>query len=212
MIVTSVAAARAIWLLDTQDLNPSGRYLFDQLIPWLAERYQFATAPAHARDQVENAWEFLDGKFTNKANTPITVVLKVFNDGLVSETRSSTDDSEAFLTDVLTAAVRELGLTFTASMVHRRMYVSELNLACDKSLSGIHPDMRGFSDMLSEAMGTRCEPTSIGFGGDPPSQPTFRFERRVGVPFFQNHYWSLASVSTNTHIALLERLERVLTA
>jgi len=174
------------------------------------ERYGFSTAPAHTRDYVENAWQFLDGKFANRQDIPVTVVLKVFNDGLVSETRSSTNDSEAFLADALTAAVKELGLTFTGSMVHRRIYVSELNLACDKNLSDIHPNMRAFLDVLSEAIGTKCEPTSIGFGGDPAAQPTFRFERRVGIPFSQNYYWSLASLTTNAHIDILERLERLL--
>ena len=211
MIVTSVAAARAIWLFDVMDLNPQGRYIYDQLFPWLVERYQFAQAPSHSRDQVENAWEFMDGKFVNPADTPINVRLRIYNDGLVSETQSSTDDSEAFLADALTAAVRELGLTFTGSMVHRRMYASELNLTCDKRLDAVNAGMREFLNAVSEACGMKCEPTSLAFGGEPPSQPAFRFERRAGMPFSQNKYWSIATVSTSVHLALLERLEAMFT-
>lgn len=212
MIVTSVPSARAIWLFDVMDLTPRGQYIYDRLFPWLVERYDFAKAPTHARDQVDNAWEFLDGKFVNSANTPINVNLRVYNDGVVSETRSSTDDSEGLLADVLTAAVRELGLTFTESMVHRRMYVSELNLASDKGLEAMNPRMREFSNVVSEAFGMKCEPTSLAFGGEPTSQPIFRFERKLSLPFSQNKYWSLASLSTSVHLALLEQLEALLTA
>lgn len=212
MIVTSVASARAIWLFDINDLNPRGRYIYDQLFPWLVERYRFAQVPSHSRDQVDNAWQFLDGMFVNRANTPINVTLKVYNDGLVSETRSSTDDSEAFLTDALTAGVEQLGLTFTGSMVHRRMYASELNLASDKALDAINPRMHEFLNALSEAVGMKCEPTSLAFGGEPVSQAIFRFERKANVPFSQNKYWSLAALSTSDHLALLERLEALLTA
>src|SRR5436190_9239630 len=112
MKVTSVAAARAIWLFDVVDLSPWGRYIYDQLFPWLVERYRFAKAPAHPRDQEENAWAFLDGRFVTAASVPIDVTLKVYNDGIVAETRSSTDDSEAFLFDALTSAARELDLSF----------------------------------------------------------------------------------------------------
>ena len=210
MIVTSVAAARAIWLLDVNDLNPRGRYIYDELFPWLVKRYRFTQAPSHSRDLVDNAWEFIDGVFVNSVNTPVSVTLRVYNDGFVCETRSSTDDSEAFLADALTAAVDELRLTFAGSMVHRKMYASELNLACEKPLDTINPRMREFLKILSEAVGTKCETTVLGFGGEPVGQPIFRFERKANVPVSQNRYWSVATLPTSVHLTLLEQLERLL--
>lgn len=210
MILSSVAAARAIWLFDVNDLNPKGRYVYDELFPWLVKRYRFAKAPTHSRDMVDNAWEFVDGMFSNSVNVPITVTLRVYGDGLVSETRSSTDDSEAFLADALAAAIEQLGLTFTESMVHRKMYASELNLACDKPLDAINPRMGEFLKTLSGTLGTKCETTSLGFGGEPAGQAIFRFERKANVPFSQNRYWSLAPVPTSVHLALLEQLEGLL--
>lgn len=210
MNVTSVVAARAIWLFDTADLNPSGRYIFDHTIPWLIERYQFASAPAHVNDRVDNGWEFKSGKYVTAAGLPVPVVLKIFNDGMVAETSSSTDDAEAFLADVLSAAVADVDLTFHESMVHRKMYVSELNLASEGNLSDINSGLRAVLAAMSDAFGQRYELVSLGFGVDPPSQPTFRFERRVNAPLSQNYYWSLASLQTRTHIALLNQLEHLL--
>jgi hypothetical protein len=210
MKVASVVGARAIWLFNVGELNPSGQYIYDRLFPWLAARHAFAKVPANSRDQAENAWVFLEGVFTSKEHGPLQVTLKIFNDGIVAETLSSTDDGDAFLTDVLTAASKELGLEFTGSMVHRRQYVSELILICDKSLNSLHPQLRQFSRAVSDAFGVTSELTTIGFGGDPAAQPIFKFERAAGVPFSQNRYWSIAGLPTRTHVALLSQLEAML--
>lgn len=210
MIVSSVSLARAIWLFNVMDLNPRGLYIYDRLFPWLVERYQFAKAPAHARDQDENAWAFLDGRFVTSANVPVDVSLRVYNDGVVADTHSSTDDSDEFLADLLTGSTQALGLAFTGSMVHRRSYVSELNLICKNSLVAINPKMLAFSRTLSEVSDTAYEPTMIGFGADPASQPTFRFERKANMPFSQHHYWSTAMLATEIHLRLLNELEELL--
>lgn len=211
MIISSVAAARAIWLFDVSDLNPHGHYIYDRLFAWLVARYNFVKSPANARDQDDSkAWVFSDGRFVTPANVPVDMTLKVFNDGIVGETHSSTNDSDAFLADVLNAATAELGLSFTGSMVHRRLYASELNLMSEKSLDALNPRMRAFSEALSTAFGTRCELTAIGCGGDPASQPLFRFERKVNYPFSQNKYWSTASLTTDVHLSLLNQLEALL--
>lgn len=210
MIVTSVAVARVIWLFNLMDLNPHGRYIYDQLFPWLVERYRFAKAPSHAQDQNEKAWEFLDGRFVNGAGSALDVTLKVYNDGVVAETRSSTDDSEVFLVDVLSAATRELGLTFVGSMVHKRNYVSELNLTLKGSLKAMSPQMRAFSKVVSRAFESPHEPTTIGFCGDPASNPTLKIERKANVPLSSNAYWSIAGLPTPAHVELLEQFDAML--
>jgi len=210
MIVTSVANARTVWLFDLNDLNPRGTYIYDALFAWLIERYRFAKAPAHTRDQVENAWEFLDGKFFTTENIPVEVRLRIYGDGLIGETRSSTTDAEAFLRDVLSSAVREFGLTFRESMVLKKLYVSELNLDSDQSLETIHPRMPAFSETVSKAFGSQCQPASIAFSSAAGGQPVFRFERKANVPFSENKYWSLANLETSTHIELLHQLESLL--
>jgi len=210
VIVTSVAAARAVWLFDLQDMNPTGRYLYDELFPWLMERYRFAKAPAHARDQVEHSWEFLNGRFVTQANEPIDVTLRIYNDGVVGETHSSTSDTDAFLADALAAAAKELNLTFADSMVYRKTYVSELNLLSEKNLQNVNSGMQAFSEAVSKAFGIPFQLSALALSGETGAQPTFRFERKANHPFAQNKYWSIAGLETSVHVALLEQLERLL--
>ena len=55
-------------------------------------------------------------------------------------------------------------------------------------------------------------PSEIGFSTDRglPNPLTFKFERRANVPFDQNRYFTSASVSTDTHLMLLQAFQEML--
>ena len=73
-------------------LNPSGRRISTELIEWLKAYYKFSKAPSSPDDiDPTKALAFLDGSFAANASRPIAVDLRMYTDGFVADTRSSTD-------------------------------------------------------------------------------------------------------------------------
>src|SRR5687768_10294125 len=101
MQLMSINTARAIWVLNTRDLNPRGRNI-DSIIEWLRLKYKFEKYPSSPflEDQ-SKGWVFTSGAFSRKdkdgKDSNIYIDFTVFTEGLVATTRSSTDDSEDFL-------------------------------------------------------------------------------------------------------------------
>jgi hypothetical protein len=214
--------ARAIWLFDIQDLNPKGKSIFPDLFDWLKATYHFEKIPKSVDDRdPHGGWAFSKGDFQVKEEIFIDVDLAIYNDGLVATTYSSTDETEAFLANVLELAGKEYSLVFNPSMVRRKLYLSEVNVETKGSLSRISQALNEFAGKVSSALnfdsGLGFEVTGIGFGADltalPPSKQLFSgfaFERKAGAPFSENRFYSKAPLPTHQHLALLDELEKLL--
>lgn len=222
MELISVLTARALWFVDLRDINPRGRALRYTLFPALADRYHFEKYPFDTEENQPTTespgYRFTDGEFLNADGIQVSVNLIIHDDGLVADTRSSTRDSEAFLADVMEWVVRDFELVFRPNMVHRKGYVSELNVSPSRSLSGLHPGLVQLAIRLSSLVSTpehpfRYEPAGITLAADPTSElkpAEFRFERRFDAPFSTNRYYTKAAVHTDVHLALLNELEQIL--
>src|SRR6266481_3188167 len=100
MKILFVGLARSIWLFNTYMLNPKG-LSFQPLLEKISERYQFAKAPKNALDLDEqSALSFKSGTFVNSKGASVLVGFSIYADGLVVDTLSSTDDSDAFLEEI----------------------------------------------------------------------------------------------------------------
>jgi hypothetical protein len=220
MKLKSVMMARAIWLFDIQDLNPKGKSIFPEVFDWLKDQYHFAKFPKSIdeRDQ-QGGWAFSEGDFQVKEEVFIGADLGIYNDGLVATTRSSTNDSEAFLANVLELICKDYSLTFDSQMIRRKMYLSEINVTAEGSLSLINPALSEFARKISSVLtlegGLGFQPTGIIFGSDQTITPIskqlfagFYLERKVGAPFSENRYYSKAPLPTDQHLGLLEEFER----
>jgi hypothetical protein len=209
--ILAVNSARSIWLVPTVLLNPQGRYL----VPIFAEfaaRYKFAKAP-EAKDVTISPLNisFQDGVFESANGTPIYVSLTVHDDGLVAETRASTDESERFLQDALTWFSSEFELPSYKDLGIKRIYVSELVVEMQLSMSIFSDEFLEFTAKMRRGMssnpGKPLDLTGLQFGPDPTSTKNlapFRIERLANTPFKEDRFYCAAPLPTAEHISLLK--------
>lgn len=218
MDLLNIRSARAVWLFDTAELNPGGKSIMPELLEWMKDTYHFEKFPSSMKDVDEktNALLFEDGNFQVREEIFVTVGLKIFNDGFVAETQSSTRDSEAFLDDGLRSAVKEFSLNFESDLIRMKLYGSEIYVRSDKNLLGINPNMSKFvsnmtslipgkTDIAYEMSGISCIPIASTF---PHATFTpFRFERKLNTAPSQRRFYSSAPLHTDDHLKILNDFE-----
>ena len=214
MELLNINTARATWLFDIRELNPRGKAIMPELLEWLKDNYKFDKAPSSITDLDEKskALAFERGQFQVKEEIFVDVALKIFSDGLVAESQSSTRDSEAFLEDVLKLAAKDFSLNYKPTMIRNKAYFSELNVESAKSLNGMHPKVAEFAAKISRLVGGREEKrfdfAAVGFWPNEfvPHGP-FRFERKLNTHPSENRYFSSAPFHTDDHLKILDEFE-----
>ena len=215
MKLLSIHTARSIWLLPINYFNPSGR----QIIPAVEEiidRYSFlkTTPLAEVFGSEKKGLELKIGTFIKKDDVPIEVSLAIHNDGLVAETRSSTEDSDLFLEDVLTFLSEHFDLAPHSELPINKKYLSEIYFTLNKMPEFFSKLTSSFINKSSGYI-NRDKVGNFGFMGihlatdpDLSGNPLLiRVEREVNVPFNENRFFSTAPIKTSEHIELLEGLE-----
>lgn len=219
MKVLNVMSAKSIWLFDINDLNPRGKDIGTELLDFLKDNYHFEKVPTslEAVDEKTNGLKFERGRFQIKEEIYISVDLEIFKDGIVGNTRSSTKDTDEFLSDVLQFSAKEFSLPYSPDLVTAKMHVSELNVRMDAVLFDLNPNLVNFANTINSLCGVAVPPyevsglvinTDIAISRLKPAQ--FVIERKVGVPFDEKRYYSRAPVHTDEHERLLGGLEHIL--
>lgn len=215
MKLLAVMSARTIWLVKAARLNPRGRSMIPAIIG-LAERYKFSKVPPANNLTVRPLdLKFENGVLEGSDGEPVAVNFSIFEDGLIAETRASTDESDRFLADALTWASDEFGLPEHSELGIERLYSSELMIDIVLTDKVFNKQFLEFSRTLKHGISNNpeiaMELTALYFGPDPAkTQKTapFRIEKLSNTPFNKNEYYSSAPVSTSEHIELLQALER----
>jgi hypothetical protein len=137
----------------------------------------------------------------------------MYGDGLVADTRHSTEAGDSFLSDLVTFAASEFRLSADPLASVKKVYLSELEVTTNVVLDVLNEKARKFSRLLADT--TKRDYHEFGFKvATDPATPgvavMFTFERKVGSPFTQNRYWSQAPLSTKHHQELLDRLEQIM--
>jgi hypothetical protein len=171
MKLLAIRTARTVWLIPPNYINPRGRFILPGILA-CAKRYGFVkvpdpqvflTAPMKAM--------FEGGSFTGGDGVPITVSLTVHDDGLVADTRSSTEDSELFLNDVLGWLVAEFKLPEAVDLGIKKIYVSEVSFTFDASIEIFNDRFSKFVRSLKAGAGTTpakpMELVNLNFATDP---------------------------------------------
>lgn len=220
MKLLSVQRARSIWFVNLMDLNPRGYNLLS-IIPAIIEKYKFQSFPTKWEElDLTKGVKYLGGTFQKDSRHDISVELNIYSNGLFADTRSSTEDSDAFLDELLTWITAEFDLVPYQEILNSKVYISELNMQTDSHLNALNPKLTAFANRLTSLIeGHENHPIAYETVGiylwtnpiitNPPGG--FRFERVEGAPFNENRYYSAAPLQTNLHLEMLEELEKILT-
>lgn len=210
---TQVLLAKSIWIINMRGVNPKGRNLSRVIVPKLKEWYGFEE-PTEFDDQ--KGVKFTGGEvaLSDNSQDTIGVNLTIYNDGTVVETTTSTDDADLFTEQVAERLANEGYIQYGPDLIRRKQYSSEIE-AQPKSNLLMLPKLEAFCQALANAIypsqtGMCVNPVSLLFDADPTSQGKqipFKFERRLGVPFSENLYYSHAPLRTQQHIEMLNLLE-----
>ena len=209
MEIAKVQLARAIWLFDTGDLNPHGAQIFPDLVLKIIERYGFRKYPK-AEDFFEpgKSRKFEEGSFQYDGRK-FAVSCELWGDGLIADTQYTTDASDAFLVDLVEWLGQQLGVKYPASMTRKRVHRSELVVYSSEALSGICKCLDTLATLISGVTNESVEPAGLTYSSE-QKRGFFTFERRMGEPFENNKFFTVAMAQTAVHIQILDSLERAL--
>ncbi|MFN0166628.1 MAG: hypothetical protein ACKV22_09370 [Bryobacteraceae bacterium] len=210
MELLKVQVAKAIWLFDTQDLNPRGAALFPFIFGLLGQRYQFLIPKQEDLSGFPSSRTslfFKQGKFVFESFT-VDVDMEIHSDGLVATSRHSTEACDAFLEDFKDWLASQLGVVYQPRIGKKRAYKSDLMVAGDPRIEALSSTLQGFAKTLSGLSGQAVYPSGIIFGAD-RTPGVFTIERRVNTSSDENEYFSISSLPTSKHLEALNELERV---
>ena len=218
MKLLSVNLARSVWLGHISDLNPRGLNVYSLVIPSLIEAYKFKKYPLPQEVLDDSVGiKFENGEFITKKDNPIRVNLTFYNDGLIADTQSSTDDTDDFLDEVLTHYSEDFDAPRYEDVITRRNYVSQIYVTTDKSLELINPKLKEISNYLSKNVvgfeEVSYETGGISFWANQKRRTNpiaFSLERAIYSPFSENRYYSVSPLQTEKHLKLLSKLESIL--
>lgn len=218
MKLLNVSCARSIWLFPVEDLNPDGLDLVPIVVA-IRTRFRFSKSPGRP-DEVSlgEGIRFGAGTFALEDGRQVEVpALTIYQDGLVAETRHSTEATDQFLTSLLDLVSKNHGLKFEGNMVQSKRYTSELIVSSDIELDRLSETFSRFAAFLSTLEGASVDyrASAVSFSTDPQnpnSAQHFRFERRVGSRVAENRYFSQAALRTDDHMTAIEEWERLVSA
>lgn len=236
MKLIQVKLARSIWLFDIRDLNPKGKDLVADLVEWIEDKYSFATAPDPDNPLLESSaakpstppqqptphgpggMTFQRGRFQAQEEISVEIAsLTIYDDGVVVDTTSTTEDGDRFADDLLGHAALEFKLTYDHETVRRKMYLSQLIVRSEMDLGSISPALATFAQKLPSNYSGAPQP-NFGVGGiafwsepnDSGVHRPFRVERQLGRTFAEQRFFSEALMKTHVHLEYLGEFEKTM--
>lgn len=215
MQIVAIHIARVAAFLEVDALDPQGRSSLPDNLAALVGRYNFPKYPQSLEDMdLQKGITFSEGMLGDIA----IMSLQVFQNGIIVDTRSSTDNSIRVFDDLLHFAKERNG----ATVIRRRYHLtSQITFRSDLKLSLINPFLQPIANRLSAQLSETLnhpmlfEPTAVIVGPQTWSLkivPTsFTIERRAETPLNENTYFSSAPLPTSEHVELIEEIERTLT-
>ena len=222
MRVITNEAGRAIQRLNPDEVRPAGGYYVPDIIRLISERYGFGHQPS-VEDVRKTGAVFREGRLiagTRKINIG---EIGIYNDSVIA-TSEDTESSDFILNDILAWAQQSIGLRRPQNQqlrLYENALVVEFDTSLEKSFSIFDATKRSFEKMLVTLYGEGpvVAPYRFAIAVDsmvsriPPGLQfglQFQIERRIGVPFSLNRFYSVAPLRTKMHVELLEEFEKAL--
>jgi hypothetical protein len=182
------------------------------LVQKVLQNYSFLKFPS-VEDLQKESFMFGLGKFQGFQINE----LNVYNDGIIVSGKCNTNILEAFLAHLLEWVRNDFGLEELTILKPETHFESSLLVKAEKDLTSIVSPPKRVANLIEKAMARVTEAeyqsTAIYFETDSAGLKTrrrpnrFTLERRVGVPFAANVFYSQAPMRSDEHFALLQDLE-----
>jgi hypothetical protein len=215
MQLAAVSKARALAIIELDELNMGGKVRFSDCIAPLVQRYGFQKYPQKPEDF---DWGDKGVRFESGKAGEITIdSLTVYSGAIFVDTFSSTKDSKEILTGMLEWAREELGLSYQDGMIRKWGYISDLLFYTDfPLLASFSSPLQKLAEKTSHVTeklwdGLKYQSMSINIGHDPTARKngiaSFIIQHRISSSFSENKYFSEAPLPTDLHIKFLEEFE-----
>jgi hypothetical protein len=214
MELVAIDFSRIIYL--TQRVRPAGQLYLPDAVQKVAQRYSFAKFPS-VEELARVPITFSLGKFKNVQIEEF----QIYNDGIIVAAKANTEVLDAFMSDLFSWSEKEFGLTESLVAKPQKFIESAIIVKSTKNLAlGLSPrndvaeilnrtfqgNFVGVGPYQLSGFLLDCDPSQ--FGGRPKPM-RFVLDRRVGVPFSENVFYSHAPLPTRDHLKVLSDLERV---
>ena len=220
MKVQNILLGRSVRLLKFD--QPMGGIHLKRAVDALQERYSFMRVPQTLEEYNEaQGIHFKHGRFlVDRDGTKREIVIDdfaVYSDGVVADTRSHTEEADDFLSDLINWGAEYFQMKYNLSQPMATYYISNLEIVLEAHLSEFVAPSTSIVQQLTacfDRYGLKVGPfevTSLVFDFDRKVMPSvssnYTLQRREGVPFELNTYFSSAPLKTDDHIDLLQSLE-----
>lgn len=122
MKLLSIDVARSLWFGHMVDFNPRGIALSPMTL-YLANLYKFKKLPSPGADPNVDGVKFEDGEFVFRENEPpVSVTLTLYSGGLASDTRFSTECSDAFLMDLFMRLSKDFKIPPYDAIIQKKIF------------------------------------------------------------------------------------------
>ena len=216
MKVTQHILGQSIRFL-TPTSTMEGRLYGVKLYRAFEDRYGFLQGPRVLSDfDLKNGITFLNGLFDRRV---VIDRVQIYGNGILAEGKTSTDECDAFLDDVINWSAKEAGLEFVESDPNSmKLYLSQLELEVPKSLERSFQKYAEIGEVVGGFLLSykqpyqQMYPAGILFSSDNAehNRVPIKFERRAETPFSQNLYFSSAPLRTADHLKVISMIENLL--
>ena len=213
MELVSVEESRIVFL--TQVYRPAGLPYLPELVAKLIARYSFVKYP-NFEDIGNNVKLFAYGKFLDVQINE----LKIYDDGIIVSAKANTEILDIFVDDLFKWLEEDFGVVKTILAKPERHYESQVVVSSESDLPlALAPRKDAIAKLQAllssdKYVGGNFSLTGFNLDCDPddfhgrrkPSR--FVVERRVGVKWSENVFFSVAPLRTPDHLNFLMALER----
>lgn len=195
----------------TQVSRPQGQVYQPEAISKTMARYAFVKAPS-LDELANNIQKFQIGKFEDVQIQE----LGIYNDGIIVSSKSNTAILDSFVEDLFRWLSHEFGIVPQINAKHERHHESQLVIKSEVDLASVIKPATAVLNLFSQTWQDEFDAkyNFAGFQLDCGLKYTgrrkpihFNIERRIGVSFDENVFFSTAPLSTNAHLDLLGKLE-----
>jgi hypothetical protein len=221
MKVIATEGGRVLDLVPIEELRPSSGLYLPDFIQRVNERYGFASVPPSVIEASKAGVKFEHGRFVMDGVVEVIKELSVYSDGLICDC-FTTRAADLILDDFFGWSTETFKLRHRQTP-QRRTYTSTVVIEFENVVEPALGKFTQLGNMLSKflkaAYGWNYEYNlqRLTFAVDPMAIPHLRstqfyIERKLGTPYSENRYYSIAPMQTEEHLRLLGAIESELLA